>query len=95
MKTIELEQGLAYRHQFTLDCATQGKLRAGEAFHGFECSDAALLVDPVNGNPTVYVAPSTLHVFESKRGDGTDHLRQRMLAKLFFDQVTKQAVRIP
>ena len=94
MKTIALEQGLAYRHQFTLDCAKQGKLRAGEAFHGFDYSDRALLVDPVNGAPTVYVAPATLHVFDFKVGDGTDHLRQRMMAKAFFEQISEQAARI-
>jgi hypothetical protein len=91
MKTIKLEQGLAYRHQFTLDCAKQGKLRAGSAFHGFKYSDRALLVDPINGAPTVYVSPSTLVVFDSKPGDGTDHLRQRILAEAFFGQINEQA----
>lgn len=87
MRTVVLDQGMAYRHHFTLHCAQQGKLRAGEAFYGFRYSDRALLVEPVNGNPTVFVAPNTLHVFEVKPGSGTDKLRQRIEAQLFFEGV--------
>ncbi|TBR75376.1 MAG: hypothetical protein EPN64_13110 [Burkholderiaceae bacterium] len=87
MKTIVLDQGMACRHHFTLHCAQQGKLRAGEAFYGFKYSDHALLVEPVNGNPTVFVAPNTLHVFEATPGSGTDKLRQRIVAQLFFERV--------
>lgn len=47
----------------------------------------AMLVEPVNGAPYVFVLPNSVHTFEPERGSGTDHLRQRMLAGIFFRQV--------
>lgn len=47
----------------------------------------ALLVDPINGAPFVFLPPSTVCVFEPQPGSGTDKLRQRMLAGVYFDQV--------
>jgi len=41
----------------------------------------------VNGDPFVFFAPNTVHVFTSKPGSGTDHLRQRTLAGQWFQQI--------
>lgn len=51
----------------------------------------AMLVEPVNDHPFVFVPPTTVHMFESAPGSGTDHLRQRMLAGLFFRGVVDAA----
>lgn len=47
----------------------------------------AMLVEPLNGDPYVFVLPNTVHKFEAERGSGTDQLRQRMLAGIFFRNV--------
>lgn len=46
--------------------------------------DVGMLVEPVNGDPYVFLVPNTVHTFESRPGSGTDHLRQRMEASIFF-----------
>lgn len=53
----------------------------------------AMLVEPVNDHPFVFVPPNVVHKFEGAPGSGTDHLRQRMLACIFFRNVvdTKKA----
>ena len=48
--------------------------------------DFGMLVEPVNGHPFVFLLPNTICQFESEPGNGTDKIRQRMQAGLFFDQ---------
>lgn len=47
----------------------------------------AMLVEPLNKAPFVFVLPNSVHTFEPDRGSGTHHLRQRILAGIFFRQV--------
>ena len=49
--------------------------------------NVAMLVEPVNADPLVFVAPGTVHEFTSQRGNGTDKLRQRALAGMFFERI--------
>ena len=79
MKALEL--------QTTLSVAKTGRLKVGQAHHKIEVKGNAMLVDPVNGDPFVFFAPNTVHVFTSKPGSGTDHLRQRTLAGQWFQQI--------
>lgn len=47
----------------------------------------AMLVEPLNEHAFVFVPPNTVHQFASAAGSGTDKLRQRIHAGLFFHQV--------
>lgn len=47
----------------------------------------AMLVEPLNEHTFVFVPPNTVHQFASKPGSGTDKLRQRIHAGLFFQSV--------
>lgn len=58
-----------------------------DAFYSIKANGDHLLVDPVNGEPFVFVAPRTVHVFPVKKGSGTDKLRQRIAADYFFDRL--------
>lgn len=59
--------------------------------HGYHSATVepgvSMLVEPVNDHTYVFVLPNTLHLFECEAGSGTDRLRQRMLASIFFNQV--------
>ncbi|MBP8275575.1 MAG: hypothetical protein KAX55_01605 [Propionivibrio sp.] len=59
----------------------------GEGFHAIKHKPGVLLVDAMNRDPFVFVAPDTVHEFVSQPGSGTDHLRQRMLAGQFFESL--------
>lgn len=85
---MKIEQASSFRAaklQALLNAAQAGQLRVGPEFHNVKAKPNALLVDAVNADPFVFVPPATVHTFESKRGSGTDHLRQRMLAGVFFE----------
>ena len=47
----------------------------------------AMLVEPLNEHTFVFVPPNTVHQFASEPGSGTDKLRQRIHAGLFFHSV--------
>ncbi len=47
----------------------------------------ALLVEPINGAPYVFVLPDSLTTFDSKPGSGTDRLRARIEASLYFERI--------
>lgn len=64
-----------------------GKIAVNACFNSVKHCDNALLVDVVNVAPFVFVKPATRYVFQFAFGSGTDHMRQRILAKLFFDTV--------
>jgi hypothetical protein len=50
----------------------------------------ALLVDPINAAPYVFVPPNSVHTFTGAPGSGTDHLRARIAATQFFESVIEQ-----
>ncbi len=77
--------------QALLTVAKSNKLQIGPAYYKIEAKGDALLVDPVNGEPFVFVAPTTVVVFPFKRGSGTDHLRQRIRADQCFQRLSKAA----
>jgi len=47
----------------------------------------AMLVESINADPYVFLPPTTVVEFDSIKGSGTDKLRQRMLAGVFFSQL--------
>lgn len=61
-----------------------------EGYQKIETSDHGMLVDPINSSPFVFVPPNEVVVFEYQPGSGTDHLRQRILAQQFFDNLESQ-----
>lgn len=91
METLTVSSTKALELQALLNLARAGRLKVGPAHHNVEASGDLLLVDPVNGDPFVFAAPSTVHVFRSKPGSGTDHLLQRIKASLCFEQLSTAA----
>jgi hypothetical protein len=53
--------------------------------------NVAMLVEPLNADPFVFTPPSTVHTFVGEPGSGTDRLRQRINATLYFHQVVRTA----
>lgn len=51
----------------------------------------AMLVEPLNEHTFVFVPPNTVHEFAGERGSGSDKLRKRIHAGLFFQQVVDNA----
>lgn len=51
--------------------------------------DRAMMVDLLNDDPYVFVMPDTMHVFKSTPGSGTDRLRQRIKAEIFFQEISQ------
>lgn len=66
-----------------MESVKRGATPAG--FHSVEIEPGVgMLVEPINGPPYVFQLPSFAHVFEYQAGSGTDKLRQRIDAGLFF-----------
>lgn len=58
----------------------------GQGYYDIKASDKGLLVDPINGAPFVFVPPVACFEFTHEPGNsGTEHLRARMHAQVFFD----------
>lgn len=92
MVVEELSNYQAMGFRFALDLAKVGKLGVPIAsYYQVNFCAKALLVDPVNGNPYVFVEPSTKFCFNGSPGNGTDKLRQRMLAGVFFNRLKSAA----
>lgn len=85
-RTVSKAKGLEL--QALLSAARAGKLKNNPAHYKLEGKGDVLLVDPVNSEPFVFVAPATVHVFPYKPGSGTDHLCQRTEADLWFQRLT-------
>lgn len=69
---------------------SSGKKTMPEGFFDIKVEEGvAMLVDPINGYPMVFVAPDIVREFKYVEGSGSDHLRQRTLAKMFFDNVVE------
>lgn len=91
MESRTVSSSKALELQALLSAAKAVKLQAGSPYHKLEAEGNILLVDPVNGDPFVFVAPATVHVFPFKLGSGTDHLRQRIKADQLFQQLSHSA----
>lgn len=87
METRTVSPSKALEFQVLLQAAKAGKLKVGPAHYKVEAKGEMLLVDPVNSEPFIFVAPATVFAFPVKPGSGTDHLKQRMLAGLHFEQL--------
>jgi len=87
METHTVSSTKALELQATLKIVKSGRLKVAPDLHQIIVKDNAMLVDPVNDEPFVFVAPNTVHVFRSKPGSGTDHMRQRIAAELWFQQL--------
>lgn len=89
METRTVSATKALELQATLNVVKSGKLKSSPHHYKLEVAGDALLVDPVNGDPFVFVAPDTVHVFQHQPGSGTDHLRQRIKASLWFGELAE------
>lgn len=87
----------AGRYRLILDAAAQKHVKL-DTLYKYQLRGNALLVDPVNGNPFVVVdhTPTevrhvmaqwiiSVHTFDSEPRSGTDKLRARAAAQMFFD----------
>ena len=88
METRTVSPTKALELKATLNVAKAGRLKGSPAHHKIAAQGNTMLVDPVNGDPFVFTAPNTVYVFESKPGSGTDHLRQRINAELWFQKLS-------
>lgn len=95
METKEVPASEAAQLQRVLDAMNAGTLKIGPEFHSIKAKPGAMLVDMINSDPYVFVPPATVHVFESRPGSGTDHLRQRTLADQFFDALAPDQQQAP
>lgn len=85
METIILNPTRAQMLQGVLAAANAGTFRHGPELRQVRAKENALLVEPLNETTFVFVSPNTAHLFPSAPGSGTDCLRQRMKASIFFD----------
>jgi hypothetical protein len=51
----------------------------------------AMLVDPINEDPFVFLPPNRMFIFQSVCGSGTDRLRKRIEAELFFKRTVEHS----
>lgn len=90
MVVEELSNSEAHNMRSILDLvkAGHGQLVIPSCFY-YEVSfcENALLISPVNGNPYVFVKPATKFCFNYSPGNGTDKLRQRILAGVLFNRI--------
>lgn len=93
MQTTVISGSRAAVLQVILDNADKQICPLPPQFHNIRSSAKAMLVVPVNANPFIFVTPNTVHTFEAKAGSGTDMLRQRMLAEVFFDDLVFNKLR--
>ena len=49
--------------------------------------DVAMLVEPINSAPFIFLPPCSVKEFECEPGSGTDKLRKRLSASLAFDSI--------
>lgn len=98
--TVQLAGTDAMRAIFAIDAARFGKLKVTEEFYSIKNKGRALLVEPVNGDPfvliddtaeptegTVSLPRVTRMEWLSEPRSGTDKLRARMHAQVFFDSL--------
>jgi len=90
METRTVSAPRALELQAVLSAVQVGKVKLSESMLALKAKGNIMLVDPLNGDPFVFVAPDTVHVFQSKPGSGTDHIRQRINADLHFQRLTNE-----
>ena len=89
---IEMSQVNSLRQMFLEN-------RKSEHYHDIQyinghCGRSAMLIDPINGNPMVFQFPNLLTTFEAVRiNSGTDHLRARIQAQLFYEGIVDRIVK--
>ncbi|MGV2866348.1 hypothetical protein [Achromobacter sp. AGC39] len=96
MRTEILSQHTAQKCAALLAAAEKGLTFASFAaagLHEVKHTEKMLLVDPVNDDPWIFIAPDTRFVFDSIPHSGTDHLRQRTNASLCFERLAEQEAR--
>ena len=91
METRAVSSFKALELQAVLAAVKSGRLKVGPAHYKIEADGDVMLVDPVNGDPYVFVAPNTVHIFQFKPGSGTDHLRRRIDAEQWFQKLSQAA----
>lgn len=85
MDTRTLKETVAASLTAVMDaCLASRKYRPSDVYAVEAEADLGMLVEPVNGAPYVFQLPNTVHVFDYKAGSGTDKLRQRIEAGIFF-----------
>jgi hypothetical protein len=92
-KTIKLTAPMASRLREAMAVLRINPKTVFESHSMQAAEDIAMLVEPLNADPYVFIPPATAHVFESQAGSGTDRLRQRMLASVFFADVIERVGR--
>lgn len=85
--TVDQLRSDILRHSMAL-LATGKKLPPGYDAVNIE-PDFGMLVEPTNGAPYVFLLPNVVHEFVYQAGSGTDKLRQRMLAGIFFSDLVE------
>jgi len=90
MKTLTISQDHAIKLIHTMDVlhAAPAKLPSGCHSATIE-PGVAMLMEPINNDAFVFVPPNTVFEFDSEPRSGTDHLRQRILAGVFFNQLVE------
>lgn len=88
METITLAPHKAQKLQAVLAAANAGTFRHGPELRQVRATEKALLVEPLNETTFIFVSPNTAHLSPSAPGSGTDALRQRIKASLFFDNLS-------
>jgi hypothetical protein len=107
-KTTELRGTDAMRAMFLIDAARHGKLKVTPDIYGFKVKHRALLVEPLNANPFILIDETaettpdlvslprvTRMEFVAEPKSGTDFLRARMKAGLFFDDLPDAPLSVP
>ncbi|MFK4705705.1 hypothetical protein ABIC83_002544 [Roseateles asaccharophilus] len=75
----------------SMDALLENPRQLPAGFHAATVvAGVGMLVEPFNSAPYVFVPPKTVHEFTYERGSGTDHLRQRMLAGVFFNSMVAE-----
>lgn len=87
MQTRKVDQLRADILRDAMERISAGAARVPDDCYSVRTKPGAMLVDPVNRDPFVYVAPDVVHEFESIPRSGTDKLRQRTRAAIFFDSL--------
>ena len=89
METNVVSGHKAFELRSMLAGAIAGTLSAGPDVMGISAKPGALLVEPLNGVPWVFVEPATMLTFSYVPSSGTDKLRARIAAKCCFDALPK------
>lgn len=85
MESVTLSSVKASQLQAVLAAVKAGSFKHGPEIRCVRAKQHALLVEPLNETTFVFVHPNQAHLFPAAPGSGTDTLRQRMKASIFFE----------